>query len=155
MHPVGSVAGTLLDHVGIAVADLDAALAVHAGFARHAIAPIRHLPDHGIAVAFLDVLPIRIELIAPIGTVSPIRHILGPHTVQDFLARMPAGGLHHICYAVPDLSAALSALAREGVRPIGEGRPIIGAAGHPILFLDPATTAGTLIELKGAIPVGR
>ena len=62
------------------------------------------------------------------------------------MARQPLGGLHHVCYMVENLSEAQPL----GARRLGSGIPIIGAEGRPIVFLDPTTTGGTLIELKEA-----
>jgi methylmalonyl-CoA/ethylmalonyl-CoA epimerase len=74
--------------------------------------------------------------------------VLEEHTINDFLARQPAGGLHHICYLVDDLAAVRERLQASGQRMLGSGDPIIGASGLPILFLDPRNASGTLIELK-------
>jgi len=113
------------------------------------VGPFRFMPDQGIAVAFVEMGQTHLELIAPIGDSSPISHVLGTHTIQDFLARQPLGGLHHVCYLVDDLAAAWDRLRQVGMRRLGTGEPIIGAAGLPILFLDPAAADGVLIELKG------
>jgi len=78
--------------------------------------------------------------------VSPITDVPAAHTIQAFMARNPQGGLHHVCYVVDDLDAA----SPPGARRLGTGVPIIGAQGRPIVFLDPLTTGGTLIELKQA-----
>jgi methylmalonyl-CoA/ethylmalonyl-CoA epimerase len=91
---------------------------------------------------------LRVELIAPTVERSPLAHVLENHTVNDFLGREPAGGLHHVCYVVDDLAAVRDRLQAAGQRVLGKGEPIIGAGGAPIVFLDPSCAAGTLIELK-------
>jgi methylmalonyl-CoA/ethylmalonyl-CoA epimerase len=83
----------------------------------------------------------KIELIAPLGTDSPI---------AKFLERMPDGGIHHICYEVDDILAARDALRRQGARVLGDGAPKIGAHGKPVLFLHPKDFCGTLIEIEQA-----
>jgi methylmalonyl-CoA/ethylmalonyl-CoA epimerase len=134
-----------VDHIGIAVADLGAAAALYRTML--GVEPQMHmLPEQGIAVAMFHLPHMRIELLAPIGSESPITGVLEDYTIQAFMARQPLGGLHHVCYAVPDLDAAQP----PGTRRLGTGVPIIGAQGKPIVFLDPKTTGGTLIELKQA-----
>lgn len=138
-----------IDHIGIAVRDVDRAAALYTDGFGCVVGPVRPMPEHGIAVAFVETGAARIELIAPIGAVSPIATLLGRHTIQDFLARQPSGGLHHVCYLVQDLEAAMSRAWRAGLRPLGSGTPVVGASGQPILFLDPEDADGALIELKG------
>lgn len=144
------VSGLTIDHIGIVVPDLGAAIAFYRDAMGCAIGATVLLEEHDIEVSFVEFANARIELIAPLGRRTPPRSLLGAHTSGDFLARSPQGGLHHVCYLVPDLSAAVTRLARLGVMPLGSGRPEIGASGKSIIFLDPATTGGTLIELKQA-----
>jgi methylmalonyl-CoA/ethylmalonyl-CoA epimerase len=135
-----------VDHLGIAVADLEAASAMYRALL--GVEPeMRTLPGQGIAVAIFTLPQLRIELLAPIGAESPIADVLEDHTIQAFMARQPQGGLHHVCYVVANLAEAQPA----GTRRLGSGMPIIGAEGHPIVFLDPKTTGGTLIELKQVV----
>ena len=143
--------GAAVDHVGIAVPDIDRAAGLYRDAFGAAAGTVLHLPEQGIAVVFVEMRAVRLELIAPIGAVSPVAHVLGRHTIQDFLAARPEGGLHHICYAVDDLAAAVARAQGAGLRPIGSGKPIVGASGRPILFLDPAGADGVLIELKGPV----
>lgn len=142
--------GLTIDHIGIVVPDLGAAIAFYRDALGCAIGATVRLEEHDIEVSFVDFANARIELIAPLGRHAPPRTLLGDHTSADFLARSPQGGLHHVCYLVPDLAAALARLGAMGVKPLGTGRPEIGASGKPIIFLDPATTGGTLVELKQA-----
>lgn len=141
----GGMEAARVDHLGIAVADLDASL----GFYRTmlGVEPVLHrLESQGLAVAMFQLPNLRIELLAPIGAQSPIADVLEAHTIQAFIERHPRGGLHHVCYAVSDLDAANP----PGTRRLGTGVPIVGASGQPIVFLDPAGTGGALIELKQA-----
>jgi methylmalonyl-CoA/ethylmalonyl-CoA epimerase len=80
-------------------------------------------------------------MIAPLGDNSPI---------AKFLERNPDGGMHHVCYEVPDIRAARDTLRAAGARIIGDGEPKIGAHGKPVLFLHPKDFAGTLVELEQA-----
>ena len=136
-----------LDHLGIAVADLSAACALYRTML--GVEPQMHsLPSQGIEVAMFALPNLRIELLAPIGAESPIEDVLEEYTIQAFMARQPEGGLHHVCYVVPDIAAAQP----PGTRRLGTGVPLIGVQGLPIVFLDPKTTGGALIELKEQAP---
>jgi methylmalonyl-CoA/ethylmalonyl-CoA epimerase len=78
----------------------------------------------------------QVELLEPNSETSPI---------AKFLARRGAG-IHHVCYRVPDLDAALESCRRAGYRLVDE-TPRVGAGGHRIAFVHPKSTAGILIEL--------
>ena len=130
-----------LNHVAIAVPDLAGAAAQYrdtlgarvgaaaggAGTRRHR--RLRRAAQHQ------DRAP------APLGEHSPI---------AGFLARNPAGGIHHLCYEVEDIAAARDRLLAQGARVLGDGEPKIGAHGKPVLFLHPKDFAGTLVELEEA-----
>ena len=70
--------------------------------------------------------------------------------IAAFLARNPAGGIHHICYEVEDIRAARDRLKASGARVLGDGEPRTGAHGKPVLFLHPKDFLGSLIELEQA-----
>lgn len=128
-----------LNHVALAVPDLAAASARYADlFGARVSAPAR-LPEHGVTVAFVDLPNTRIELLEPLGDASPI---------APFLARNPAGGMHHLCYEVADLRAARDRLVDGGARVVGDGEPKIGAHGRPVIFIHPGDLFGTLVELE-------
>lgn len=132
-----------LNHVAIAVPDLPAAIARYRDlFGAHVHHP-RALPEHGVTVAFVDLENTRIELMTPLGDSSP---------VVKFLAEHPAGGIHHVCYEVPDVRAAAETLVSAGARVLGDGQPKTGAHGLPVLFLHPKDFDGTLIELEEVKP---
>ena len=128
-----------LNHVAIAVPDLDAAAAQYRDALGARVHPPQALPEHGVTVVFVDLPNTRIELLHPLGEASP---------VAAFLARSPAGGLHHVCYEVADIRAARDRLAATGARVLGDGEPRTGAHGNPVLFLHPKDFAGTLVELE-------
>lgn len=137
-----------MDHIGIVVPNLGAAIAFYKDALQCVVSEPVLLADHDIEIVFVEMANTRIELIAPLGRLDPPRTLLGAYRSVDFLAGMPLGGIHHACYRVEDLSAALTELAQCGVTPLGDGVPVTGASGLPIIFLDPATTGGSLVELK-------
>lgn len=130
-----------LNHVAIAVRDLDAAAATWRGSLGAQVSEPIALPDHGVTVVFVTLPNTKIELLAPLGEASPIAR---------FLERSADGGIHHICFEVEDIAAAKRRLVSEGARPLGDGEPTIGAHGKPVLFLHPKDFCGTLIELEEA-----
>ena len=130
-----------LNHVAIAVPDLAAAAALYRDtLGARVTAPV-DLPAHGVSTVFVDLANARIELLHPLGADSPI---------AGFLARNPAGGIHHVCYEVDDIIAARDRLVAQGARVLGDGEPAIGAHDKPVLFLHPKDFCGTLIELEQA-----
>lgn len=140
----------VVDHLGIVVPDLAAACAFYRDVLRFPVSdPVVH-QDQGIAVAFVQLANVRVELLAATCVRSPIEDVLEDQTINHFLARNPQGGLHHVAYVVDDLIATRDRLTAGGYRVLGKGAPIIGAGGLPILFLDPKKTGGALIELKQA-----
>jgi methylmalonyl-CoA/ethylmalonyl-CoA epimerase len=128
-----------LNHVAIAVPDLEAAAAQYRGALGAEVGPAQDEPDHGVTVIFITLPNTKIELLYPLGDASPIR---------GFLEKNPSGGIHHICYEVPDILAARDQLKASGARVLGE--PKIGAHGKPVLFLHPKDFNGCLIELEQA-----
>lgn len=130
-----------LNHVAIAVPDLQAAAAVYRDTLGARVLPQQDEPDHGVTVVFIELPNTKIELLHPLGEGSPI---------AAFLARNPAGGIHHLCYEVDDILAARDRLKAAGMRVLGDGSPRIGAHDKPVLFLHPKDFHGTLIELEQA-----
>ena len=128
-----------LNHVAIAVPDLQAAAAQYAGALGAKVGAPQDEPDHGVTVVFIELPNTKIELLYPLGENSPI---------QGFLDKNPSGGIHHICYEVEDILAARDKLRGEGARVLGDGEPKIGAHGKPVLFLHPKDFNGFLIELE-------
>ena len=128
-----------LNHVAIAVRDLDAACKVYRETLGATLTPPLPQPEHGVTVVFVELPNSKIELMAPLGADSPI---------ASFVERNPGGGVHHVCYEVDDIIAARDRLKAEGARVLGTGEPRIGAHGKPVLFLHPKDFLGTLTELE-------
>jgi len=128
-----------LNHVAIAVPDLERASALYRETLGAEVSEPQALPDHGVTVVFIKLPNTKIELLEPLGEGSPI---------GSFLERNPDGGMHHICYEVDDIRAARDRLSEDGARVLGDGEPKTGAHGKPVLFLHPKDFCGTLIELE-------
>jgi len=101
------------------------------------ISPAVPLPEHGVITVFVTLPNTKIEFIQPLGEASPI---------AKFVERNADGGIHHICYDVPDIIAARDTLIKEGARVLGDGVPKIGAHGKPVLFFHPKDFSGALVE---------
>jgi methylmalonyl-CoA/ethylmalonyl-CoA epimerase len=130
-----------LNHVAIVVPDLGAAAAVYRDTLGARVSAAEDLPDHGVTTVFVELPNTKIELLHPLGAGSPIAR---------FLEANPAGGMHHVCYEVPDILAARDRLKKAGARVLGDGEPRTGAHGKPVLFLYPKDFCGTLVELEQA-----
>ena len=128
-----------LNHVAIAVPDLQAAAAQYANTLGAKVGAPQDEPDHGVTVVFIELPNTKIELLYPLGEDSPIK---------GFLDKNPSGGIHHMCFEVEDILAARDTLKAQGARVLGTGEPKIGAHGKPVLFLHPKDFNGTLIELE-------
>lgn len=128
-----------LNHVAIAVPDLDAAAAQYRETLGAQVGLPQDEPDHGVTVVFINLPNTKIELLYPLGEASPI---------AGFLEKNPAGGIHHMCYEVEDILAARDRLQAAGARVLGSGEPKVGAHGKPVLFLHPKDFNGCLIELE-------
>ena len=128
-----------LNHVAIVVPDLAAAANLYKeSLGARVSAPVP-LPDHGVTTVFVELPNSKIELLHPLGEGSP---------VSNFLANNPSGGMHHVCYEVTDIQAAIDQLEDQGARVLGDGKPRTGAHGLPVVFLHPKDFCGTLIELE-------
>lgn len=130
-----------LNHVAIAVPDLEAGCRVYRTMLGATVSEPQVEPDHGVTVVFVELPNTKIELLEPLGENSPI---------QAFLDKSPSGGIHHVCYEVEDIIAARDHLKAEGARVLGDGKPKTGAHGKPVLFLHPKDFCGTLVELEQA-----
>ena len=130
-----------LNHVAIAVPDVDAAADIYRKTLGASVSGPEELPAHGVRVVFVSLANTKLELVQPLGEGSPI---------AKFIERNPAGGLHHVCYEVDDIRAARDSLRAAGSRILGDGEPSIGAHGKPVLFLHPKDFGGALIELEQA-----
>ena len=128
-----------LNHVAIAVKNLDAAAATYRSALGAAVSAPQVLPEHGVKVVFVTLPNTKIELLEPLDVNSPI---------AKFLDKSPDGGMHHVCYEVADIIAARDRLKEQGARVLGDGNPKTGAHGKPVLFLHPKDFSGTLVELE-------
>jgi methylmalonyl-CoA epimerase len=132
-----------IDHVGVAVEDLDAALAVYRDTLGMPLVHRETVADQGVEAALLDVGDGHVELLLP----------LAPETaVGKFLARR-GPGLHHVAYRVPSVEEALRSLADAGVRLIDE-RPRTGIRSSRVAFIHPSSTGGVLTEIVQPAPEG-
>jgi methylmalonyl-CoA/ethylmalonyl-CoA epimerase len=127
---------SIIDHVGVAVEDIDSALALY----RDALGmPLVHretVTEQGVDAALLDVGDGHVELLQPLG---------GDTAVGKFLAKR-GPGLHHVAYRVRDIDAVLRQLAGAGLRLIDE-QPRRGIRGSRVAFLHPGSTGGVLTEI--------
>ena len=130
-----------LNHVAIAVKDIAKAAGVYRDTLGAEISPAVAQPDHGVTTVFVLLPNTKIELLEPLGENSPI---------ANFLKKNPNGGMHHVCYEVEDIHAAVAKMKAEGATITGTGEPRIGAHGKPVVFLHPKDFVGTLVELEQA-----
>jgi len=131
-----SVFAYRLDHVGIAVTSIEAALGVYEALGL-AVTRRERVESQGVSTAFLPVGGTRLELLEPTGPDSPI---------AKFLAKR-GPGIHHLCFAVDDLDEAVEDLKSRGFRMVNES-PVPGADGKRVAFLHPSAGRGVLIELS-------
>jgi methylmalonyl-CoA epimerase len=125
-----------VDHIGIAVPDIDAAIALYASTAGTAVTLREKLVDRGVELAFLNTGGTKLELLMPLKDDSAIAR---------FLAKR-GPGLHHVCYKVDDIRAEMARLERLGAKLI-DTTPRPGASGTLIAFLEPSSFSGVLTEL--------
>jgi methylmalonyl-CoA epimerase len=125
-----------IDHIGIAVTDMEAAVALYTALGLR-VTHDETVPSQGTRAVFLS---------APQGADIELLGALGDDTpVGKFLAKRGAG-MHHICYAVPDLAAAITYCQHQGYEMI-DTTPRIGAKGKLLAFIHPKAMGGVLIEL--------
>ena len=130
-----------IDHVGIAVADLDSGIARYQELLGVSPSVRKRMEKDGIEAAMLDLGSTHVELIAPIGPESAI---------SGFLEKR-GEGMHHVAYRVDDIRAALAQLRGQGARLIDE-EPRVGVMGHLVAFVHPKSAGGVLTELVEAHP---
>ncbi len=125
-----------IDHVGVAVADLDEALALHERTYGMPVVHRETVIEQGVEAVLLDVGESHVELLRPLADDSP---------VGRFLAKR-GPGLHHVAYRVDDIEAALDRLRHSGVRLI-DATPRIGIRNSRVAFLHPLASGGVLTQL--------
>lgn len=128
-----------LNHVAIAVPDLEAASKIYREMLGADVSQPVDIAEHGVTTVFITLPNTKIELLHPLGNDSPI---------ATFLQKNPSGGMHHMCFEVEDIIAARDHLVGSGARVLGDGEPTIGAHGKLVLFLHPKDFCGTLIEIE-------
>ncbi|HEX8959290.1 MAG TPA: methylmalonyl-CoA epimerase [Solirubrobacterales bacterium] len=125
-----------IDHIGVAVEDVDAAIALYRESFEMELAHRETVESQGVEAVLLDVGEGHVELLRPLGPETP---------VGKFLARR-GPGLHHVAYAVDDIDATLERLAAAGLELI-DSEARIGIRGSRVAFLHPRSTGGVLTEI--------
>jgi methylmalonyl-CoA epimerase len=125
-----------IDHVGVAVDDLEASISLYEGGFGMPLGHREVVTEQGVEAVLLDVGDGPVELLSPLGEDTP---------VGKFLARK-GPGLHHVAYAVADIDATLEKLTAGGTELIDE-RPRTGIRGSRVAFLHPRSTGGVLTEI--------
>jgi methylmalonyl-CoA epimerase len=125
-----------IDHIGVAVEDVDASIALYEGSFEMELAHRETVESQGVEAVLLDVGDGHVELLAPLGPETP---------VGRFMAKNGAG-LHHVAYAVDDIDTTLERIAAAGIRLI-DSEPRVGIRGSRVAFLHPRSTGGVLTEI--------
>jgi methylmalonyl-CoA/ethylmalonyl-CoA epimerase len=125
-----------VDHIGVAVDDLDAAIALHEEAYGMAVAHREVVEEQGVEAVLLDVGENHVELLRPLDGETPVGRFLSK--------RGP--GLHHVAYQVTDVQATLDTLRDRGLRLIDEA-PRTGIRGSRVAFLHPESSGGVLTEI--------
>jgi methylmalonyl-CoA epimerase len=125
-----------VDHIGVAVEDLDAAIALHEQTYGMAVAHREVVEEQGVEAVLLDVGENHVELLWPLNAETPVGRFLSK--------RGP--GLHHVAYQVTDVQATLDTLRDRGLRLIDEA-PRTGIRGSRVAFLHPDSSGGVLTEI--------
>jgi methylmalonyl-CoA epimerase len=125
-----------INHLGIAVRDLEDALEFYRDKLGLPLQSIVDVEERGLRVAFLEAGDVMVELLTPLRDDSEISRFLEKR----------GEGIHHLCFEVPDILRSLSVLNETGVRVLNS-QPSIGAEGFPVAFLHPKSCNGVLVEL--------
>ncbi len=125
-----------IDHIGVAVEDIDAAIALYRDSFAMELAHRETVEEQGVEAILLDVGDGHVELLAPLGPDTP---------VGKYMAKNGAG-LHHVAYAVEDIDATLEQLEAAGLQLI-DSKPRVGIRGSRVAFLHPRSTGGVLTEI--------
>jgi methylmalonyl-CoA/ethylmalonyl-CoA epimerase len=127
---------TRIDHIGVAVTDLDASIALYEQAFGMELVHRETVTEQGVEAVLLDVGENHVELLAPLGDDTP---------VGKFLAKK-GPGIHHVAYQVTDIDATLQALGAAGMRLI-DATPRIGIRGSRVAFVHPASSGSVLTEI--------
>jgi methylmalonyl-CoA/ethylmalonyl-CoA epimerase len=126
----------LIDHVGVAVSDLDEAIALYEGRLGMPLAHRETVAEQGVEAVLLDVGDCHVELLRP----------LGPETAVGRFLDRKGPGLHHVAYRVDDIDAALARLKAEGIELI-DAEPRTGIRNSRVAFVHPRSTGSVLTEI--------
>ena len=132
-----------LSHISIVVPDLDAAINTMREVYGLASGEIEENLQQGVRLTYVDLGNSKIELMQPLTADSP---------VGRFLAKHPAGGLHHLCLSVPEVSPVMAELRQKGVRVLGDGKLAYNIHGQEIAFIHPFDFFGSLVEIEQQAP---
>ena len=125
-----------IDHIGVAVEDIDAAIELYRDGFGMELAHRETVESQGVEAVLLDVGDGHVELLAPLGPDTP---------VGKYLAKNGTG-LHHVAYAVDDIDVALKQIAAAGIQLI-DSEPRVGIRDSRVAFLHPRSTGGVLTEI--------
>ena len=125
-----------IDHIGVAVADLESAIALHTQAYGMPLVHRETIAEQGVEAVLLDVGESHVELLSPLAEDTPVGRFLA--------ARGP--GLHHVAYQVGDVDSTLAQLRERGLRLIDE-TPRTGIRGSRVAFLHPKSSGGVLTEI--------
>jgi methylmalonyl-CoA/ethylmalonyl-CoA epimerase len=128
-----------LSHISIVVPDLDAAIKTMREVYGLVSGDIAENEQQGVRLTYIDLGNSKIELMQPLTADS---------SIGRFLAKHPAGGLHHLCLGVSEIVPVTTELRRRGVRVLGDGMPACNTHGQEIAFIHPADFFGVLVEIE-------
>ena len=133
------IPATRLEHVALAVPDLDAAIAFFSKTFGLAVSDTIISHEQGVRMAYVHLGNAKIELMEPVGDASPI---------AKFVSQNPSGGIHHICVETNDVGEAIAGARGAGLRVLGDGTAKPGHHGKKLFFLHPKDTLGALMEIE-------
>ena len=133
------ISATRLEHVALAVPDLDAAIAFFSKTFGLVVSETIISREQGVRMAYLDFGNAKLELMEPVGDASPI---------AKFVSQNPSGGIHHICIETDDAEKAIAGAGGAGLRVLGDGTAKPGHHGKKLFFLHPKDTLGALMEIE-------
>ena len=125
-----------IDHIGVAVEQLDPALELYRDSFELQVAHREVVEEQGVEALLLDIGEGHVELLAPLAADTPVGRFLARH----------GPGLHHVAYQVEDIAQTLDALRRAGLELIDQ-QPRTGIRGSRVAFMHPRATAGVLTEI--------
>jgi methylmalonyl-CoA/ethylmalonyl-CoA epimerase len=125
-----------IDHIGVAVEDIDASLALYEQSFEMPLVHRETVSSQGVEAVLLDVGEGHVELLAPLGPDTPVGRFMANN----------GPGLHHVAYAIADIDAELERLAAAGIELI-DAQARTGIRGSRVAFLHPRSTGGVLTEI--------